>query len=158
MSAWSGNECGEPLDEGERVERHRRRAVTPMSLEAVDDAAVRCEGEALCRDRRAGDVAAEMLEPLELAGGHEHLGVQGEAVEVGAQRSGQRRRARRAALAQARDRRRALGRKRGPALDRRGAELIEDRRVELGKLVSVDGRLRARQATLALEVARDAAG
>jgi hypothetical protein len=41
-----------------------------------------------------------VLEPLELAGGHEHLGVQREAVVVGAQRSRQRRRARRAALAQ----------------------------------------------------------
>jgi hypothetical protein len=43
-----------------------------------------------------------VLEPLELAGGHEHLGVQREAVVVGAQRSRQRRRARRAALGKAR--------------------------------------------------------
>jgi hypothetical protein len=43
-------------------------------------------------------------------------------------------------------------------LDRGGAELIEERRVELGRLVSVDGSVRAEQATLALEVARDAAG
>jgi hypothetical protein len=43
-------------------------------------------------------------------------------------------------------------------LDRRGAELIEERRVELGRVVTVDGSVRARQATLALEIARDAAG
>jgi hypothetical protein len=54
-----------------------------------------------------------MLEPLELADGHEHLGLQREAVVIGAQRSGQRRRARRAALAQTRERRRDLGRERG---------------------------------------------
>ncbi len=88
-----------------------------MSFEAVDDSTVGCEREALGRDRRTGDVAAEMLEPLELAGGHEHLGVQGEAVVVGAQRSGQRWRARRAALAQTRERRRALGRERGGSGD-----------------------------------------
>jgi hypothetical protein len=45
-------------------------------------------------------MAAKMLEPLGLVGGHEHLGMQGEAVAVGAQRSGQRRRA---ALAQVRE-------------------------------------------------------
>ncbi len=77
---------------------------------------------------------------------------------VGAQRSRQRRRARRAALAQARDGRRGLRRERGPALDRRGAKLGEERSVVFGRLVTVGGRLRARQATLALEVARDAAG
>ena len=92
MGAWRGNECGEPLDEGERVERHGQRAVTPMPFEPVDDAAVGGEGEALGRDGWAGDVAAEVLEPLEIAGEHEHLGVQGEVVVVGAQRSGQRRR------------------------------------------------------------------
>ncbi len=77
---------------------------------------------------------------------------------VGAQRAGQRRRARRAALAQTRDGARALGRERGAALDRGGAQLVEERRVELGRVVTVDGRVRLRQATLALEVARDAPG
>jgi hypothetical protein len=47
-----------------------------------------------------------MFASLELAGGRERLGVQGESVTVGAQRTGQRRRARRAALEVARD---ALG-------------------------------------------------
>ena len=57
-----------------------------------------------------------MFESLELAGGHEHLGVQGEAAAVGAQRTGQRRRARQAALAQTRDGPRGLRRERGAAL------------------------------------------
>jgi hypothetical protein len=33
-------------------------------------------GTALRSDRRASHKAAQMLEPLEIAGGHEHLGVQ----------------------------------------------------------------------------------
>ncbi len=82
-----------------KVSGSKETAVAPVALESADDAAIGCEGEALRRDRRTGNVAAEMLETLELAGGHEHLGVQGEAVVVGAQRSRQRRRARRAALA-----------------------------------------------------------
>lgn len=127
VGAWRGNECGEPLDERQRVKGHGGRAVTPVPLEAVDDSAVGCEREALGRDGRTGDVAAKVLEPLELAGGHEHLGVQREAVVVGAQRSRQRRRARRAALAQMRDGPRGLRRERGPALDRRGAKLGEER-------------------------------
>jgi len=67
-------------------------------------------------------------------------------------------RAWRAALAQARERRRALGRERGAALDRRRAQLVEARRLALGRLVSVDGSVRTRQAALAIEVARDAPG
>ena len=71
-----------------------------MALEAADDAGIGCERKALRSDRRASHMAAQRLEPLELVGGHEHLGMQGEAVAVGAQRSGQRWRA---ALAQVRE-------------------------------------------------------
>ena len=150
------HECGEPLDESQRIEGDGGCAVAPVAFEAVDDSAV--GRETLRRDGWAGDVATEMFESLELAGGHEHLGVQGEAVAVGAQGSGQRWRARRAALAEARDGPRGLRRERGAALDRRGAELIEERRLLLGRLVTVDGSVRTRQAALALEVARDAPG
>jgi hypothetical protein len=43
VGAWRGNECGEPLDERQRVKGHGGRAVTPVPLEAVDDSAVGCE-------------------------------------------------------------------------------------------------------------------
>lgn len=42
-----------------------------MPFESVDDAAVRCEREALRGDRRPSHIATQMLDPLELAGGHE---------------------------------------------------------------------------------------
>jgi len=77
---------------------------------------------------------------------------------VGAQRSRQRRRARRAALAQVRDGPRGLQRERDAALDRGGAELGEERSVVFGRLVTVGGCLHAGQATLALEIGRDAPG
>ena len=76
MGARGWHECGEPLDEGQRIEGDGRSAVAPGAFEAVDDAAVGCEREALRSDRRASHIATQMLEPLELAGGHEHLGVQ----------------------------------------------------------------------------------
>jgi hypothetical protein len=47
MDSGMRHECRESLDERERVEGHRGRAVPPMSLEAVDDAAVGCGREAL---------------------------------------------------------------------------------------------------------------
>jgi hypothetical protein len=45
---------------------------------------------------------------------------------------------------------------RGAALDRRGAQLVEERSVVLDRLLSVGRRVCAGQATVALEVARDA--
>jgi len=135
VGAWGWHERAQALDEGERIERDSRRAVTPVALQAIDVAAVRCEREAPRGDRRPSHIATETLEPLELAGGHEHVGVQREAVDVCAQRTG---------------RRRALGRERGAALDRHSAELVEERRLALVRLVSVSRSVRAGRATLAL--------
>jgi len=64
------------MKESQRIEGGGGCAVAPVAFEAVDDSAVRCEHETLRRDGRAGDVATEMFESLELAGGYEHLGVQ----------------------------------------------------------------------------------
>jgi hypothetical protein len=47
-----------------------------VAFEAVADSAVGCERETLRLDGRPSHIAAQMLEPFELAGGHEHLGVQ----------------------------------------------------------------------------------
>jgi hypothetical protein len=88
-----------------------------VAFEAIDDTAVGSEREALGRDGWPSHVAAEVLESLELASGHEHLSVQGQAAVVVAQRAGMQRRVE---LAQARERRRAPGRKRSAVLDRRG--------------------------------------
>jgi hypothetical protein len=67
-----------PLDDGERIEGGGGCADAPMSLEAAVDAAVWRELEALRRDRRPSHTTTDVFEPLEFAGGYEHLGVQGE--------------------------------------------------------------------------------
>ncbi len=66
----------------------RKAEGTPGGRLAPTAAAV--ELEALRRDRWAGDVAEQRLEPLEFASGHEHLGAQREVVDVGAQCRAQR--------------------------------------------------------------------
>jgi len=41
MGARGWHECGEPLDESQRIEGDGGCAVAPVALEAVDDSAVR---------------------------------------------------------------------------------------------------------------------
>lgn len=75
---------GEALEEGERVEDEVSRTVNPRATQPVDDLAVVSEREALGRDGRAGDAAAEVLEALAIPGIDAHRCVRGEAVQRGA--------------------------------------------------------------------------
>ncbi len=74
MGARVRIERRESLDESQRIEGDGRRAAAPGTFVPVDDAAIGCERKALRSDQRASHIAAQMLESLELAGGHEHLG------------------------------------------------------------------------------------
>jgi len=81
----AGNECGEAFDEGERVEGYGAGAIAPWMSQAIDDAAVLAERQALGGDRWASDVAREALEPGAVAGGDHGPGMQGEAVDLRAE-------------------------------------------------------------------------
>src|SRR5215813_6292084 len=63
MHTWRRNEGGEPGEELRRGKRQVVAAVGERTLEAVNDSAVGKRTEAGERQRRAGAVAAEKLEP-----------------------------------------------------------------------------------------------
>jgi len=58
VSARRRHQRGESLDQLERLEDERRRAVAPAALEPVEQAAVRELGEPLAGEGRSGDVTA----------------------------------------------------------------------------------------------------
>ena len=58
MSAWARHQRGKSLEESQRIERDRRRAIAPVSAQAVDHAAVGCERESFTGDGWASDIGS----------------------------------------------------------------------------------------------------
>jgi hypothetical protein len=69
-------------EEFQRLEEEMTRAVGPGGLEREQDAAVVQEPETLLRDRRAQQIATELLEARAVPGGHGEIGVKVEAIQV----------------------------------------------------------------------------
>ena len=102
-----------------------------MPPQAVDDAPVLGQRQALARDRWPGEVASEALTPGVVVGREHDLGVQREAIERGTQLARQGERARVAAAAEAPEAGILALRQHAPSLDRGGVELGEQRLVGL---------------------------
>ncbi len=64
-------------------------SISPGSPEAQEDVAAAREGEASHCQGGAGYIPAKTLEPITLAGGYSHRGVQGEALDIPAKRRGE---------------------------------------------------------------------
>ncbi len=60
---------------GSRSEHDMRCAVAPGTSELMDDSSVRRETQALRRERRAGDIAAQVLQTVAIVRGDAHRGV-----------------------------------------------------------------------------------
>jgi len=86
VQPWPRNQCRQPLHELQRAHHQMRRAVAPRRLELELDLAGGVELHPFVRQRGAGDVAAQLLQPLAVVGLHPHRGMQAEPVDVGAQR------------------------------------------------------------------------
>ena len=71
-----GHQGGQPGNEIQWLEDDVRRAVSVRRLQLVSDLAVRCERQALFRDRRPADVPAPPLELLALIRPRRHANVQ----------------------------------------------------------------------------------
>ncbi len=84
MGAGRGDHRRDPLDQLERVEHDVGRAVAPAVLETVEQTTVGKRREALGRDGRSGDVAAEALESPTVPRGNGDVGVHAHAADVGA--------------------------------------------------------------------------
>jgi hypothetical protein len=77
VSARWRDRRGELLDQLERLEDERRRAVAPAALEPVEQMAVVEPGEPLAGEGRVGDVTAKPLEPLPIVGRNGDRGMGG---------------------------------------------------------------------------------
>ena len=88
MRSLAWNERGQALEEDERLEDDVRSSIAPRPAKAVQDVAVLGEREALCRDGGAGDIPAQVLEPIAIAGGDAHARVEREAVDLGTELAG----------------------------------------------------------------------
>ncbi len=78
-----GDEGGEFLEQGQRIEEKVGRAVGVGGLEPEADPAVGKLREPLVGEGRAGGVAAEPLDPVAVPGADAGAGVQGEAARAG---------------------------------------------------------------------------
>jgi hypothetical protein len=75
----------QPLHELQRAQHQVRGAVAPRCLELELHLPCRVELHPLVRQRRPGDVAAQLFQPLAVMCADPHRGVQAEPVDVGAQ-------------------------------------------------------------------------
>ena len=73
---------GELLEQFERFEEEMPGAVRPSRLEREQNAAVAQKLKPVLADRRAQEIAAQLLEPRAVPGGHRDIGVEVEAVEM----------------------------------------------------------------------------
>ena len=86
MQTRPGNQRRKPLHELQRAQDQMRRAVAPRCLQLQLDLPGGIDLHPFVGKRRAGDVAAQLLQPLAVMGFDPHRGVQAESVDVGAQR------------------------------------------------------------------------
>jgi len=77
-------------DEFERFKDDVGRSVAPAALEAIQQAAIRQQGETLLGQRRTRDITAELLEPQAVASGDADFGMQTDAPRGGKKGSGAR--------------------------------------------------------------------
>jgi hypothetical protein len=82
VNAWGGNENGNLLDELQRIEPPRRRAVPSGVWPLVHERPVRAFRHPLQRQGRAQQVAADMLEGFSGVSGEGDIGVKGEALQA----------------------------------------------------------------------------
>ena len=82
IDARFGHQRGQSCDEIQRLEEHMRGAVRVGRLQLVAYQAARGERQALLRERRAADVAAQPLELAALIGPRRHAGVHTEAADL----------------------------------------------------------------------------
>lgn len=87
MRSRSRNESSQAFEEDERLEHDMRAAIAPRAAEAVEDVAGPREREPLGGDGGAGDLPAEALEPIALAGRDADASVEREAIDAGAELS-----------------------------------------------------------------------
>jgi hypothetical protein len=85
--ARPGDDGGELLQELDRVEEQMRGAIAPDRFEFDEDAPIRTELDAVLRERRAEEIAAELFEAGTVVGRDPDVGVEIEAVELGLPRS-----------------------------------------------------------------------
>ena len=132
MNPRARHQRREPGDEVERSEDDGARAVLPVPPQAVDDAPVLGQRQALARDRRTSEVAGEALRHGVVVGLERELGVQREASERGAQLARQGERPGLPSAAERLEAWLAALRQHAAALERGGIDLGEERLVRLG--------------------------
>ena len=88
MFARVGDQSGEALHEGERLEDEGARSVAPGPPERPLDLAITADLEATLREGGAGDVADERFEAMFVGAVDAGRGVEREALAVGGQVGG----------------------------------------------------------------------
>ena len=73
---------GQLLEQFERFEEEMPGAVRPSRLEREQNAAVAQKLKPVLADRRAQEIAAQLLEPCAVPGGHRDIRVQVKAVQL----------------------------------------------------------------------------
>ena len=81
-----GHQCGQPLHELQRAHHQVRRAIAPRRLELQLHLTGGVDLHPLVGQRRPGDVAAQLFQPLAVVRFDPDCGVQTEPVDVGTQR------------------------------------------------------------------------
>jgi hypothetical protein len=82
MNVGPRDQTAQAFDQLPRLDGERVGAVGPRAPESIEHSPVRELSEALLRQRRPGDVPAEMFPPLAIRSRHAHSRMQGEVLEV----------------------------------------------------------------------------